>query len=69
MLSSAFGSIELCLATGACDTLTFCAPTGASAGPSVPGWIKDRTRPAAEAQIASFRAGMPAVASTDAGAR
>jgi imidazolonepropionase-like amidohydrolase len=37
----------------------------------VPGWIKDRARPAAEAQARSFRAavtaGVPAVAGTDAG--
>jgi imidazolonepropionase-like amidohydrolase len=37
----------------------------------VPGWIKDRARPAAEAQSTSFRAaveaGVPVVAGTDAG--
>jgi imidazolonepropionase-like amidohydrolase len=64
-------AIELFLATGARYTPTFCAPHGILGGPSVPGWIKDRARPAAEAQIASFqaaiRAGVPAVAGTDAG--
>jgi len=64
-------AIELFLATGARYTPTFCAPHGILAGPSVPGWIKDRARPAAEAQGASFRAavkaGVPVVAGTDAG--
>jgi imidazolonepropionase-like amidohydrolase len=63
--------VELFLATGARLTPTFCAPNGILAGPSVPGWIKDRARPAAEAQTASFRAavaaGVPVVAGTDAG--
>jgi imidazolonepropionase-like amidohydrolase len=64
-------TIELFLATGARYTPTFCAPHGILAGPSVPGWIKDRARPAAAAQGDSFRAavkaGVPVVAGTDAG--
>jgi len=64
-------AIELFLATGARYTPTFCAPHGILAGPSVPGWIKDRARPAAEAQGASFqsavKAGVPVVTGTDAG--
>ncbi|HEX8134183.1 MAG TPA: amidohydrolase family protein [Actinomycetes bacterium] len=64
-------SIELFLATGARYSPTFCAPHGILDGPSVPEWIKDRARPAAEAQGASFRAaltaGVPVVTGTDAG--
>lgn len=64
-------AIELFLATGARYTPTFSAPHGILGGPSVPGWIKDRARPAAEAQVGSFRAaveaGVRAVAGTDAG--
>jgi imidazolonepropionase-like amidohydrolase len=64
-------AIELFLATGARYTPTFSAPHGILAGPNVPSWIKDRARPAAEAQGASFRAavqaGVPVVAGTDAG--
>jgi imidazolonepropionase-like amidohydrolase len=64
-------AIELFLSTGARYSPTFCAPHGILAGPSVPGWIKDRARPAAEAQGASFRAavnaGVPVVTGTDAG--
>jgi imidazolonepropionase-like amidohydrolase len=64
-------AIELFLATGARYTPTFSAPHGILGGPSVPGWIKDRARPAAEAQRASFlaavRAGVPVVAGTDGG--
>jgi imidazolonepropionase-like amidohydrolase len=64
-------AIELFLTTGARYTPTFCAPYGILAGPSVPEWIKDRARPAAEAQGDSFRAavkaGVPVVAGTDAG--
>jgi imidazolonepropionase-like amidohydrolase len=64
-------AIELFLATGARYTPTFCAPHGILAGPSVPDWIKDRARPAAEAQGDSFRAavkaGVPVVVGTDAG--
>jgi imidazolonepropionase-like amidohydrolase len=64
-------AIELFLRTGARYTPTFSAPYGILGGPSVPGWVKDRARPAAEAQAASFRAaveaGVPAVAGTDAG--
>jgi imidazolonepropionase-like amidohydrolase len=64
-------AIELFLATGARLSATFSAPHGILSGPSVPGWIKDRARPAAEAQVESFRAavsaGVPVVAGTDAG--
>jgi imidazolonepropionase-like amidohydrolase len=64
-------SIELFLATGARLSATFSAPYGILGGPRVPGWIKDRARPAAEAQARSFRAaveaGVPVVAGTDAG--
>jgi imidazolonepropionase-like amidohydrolase len=64
-------AIELFLQTGARLSATFLAPHGILGGPSVPAWIKDRARPAAEAQARSFRAaveaGVPAVAGTDAG--
>jgi imidazolonepropionase-like amidohydrolase len=64
-------TIELFLETGARLSATFSAPHGILSGPSVPGWIKDRARPAAEAQARSFRAaveaGVPTVAGTDAG--
>jgi imidazolonepropionase-like amidohydrolase len=64
-------AIELFLATGARLSATFSAPSGILGGPSVPEWIKERARPAAEAQVRSFRAavqaGVPAVAGTDAG--
>src|SRR5215216_5455876 len=64
-------AIELFLATGARLSATFSAPYGILAGPSVPGWIKDRARPAAEAQARSFRAavsaGVATVVGTDAG--
>jgi imidazolonepropionase-like amidohydrolase len=64
-------AIELFLQTGARLSATFLAPHGILGGPSVPGWIKDRARPAAEAQTRSFRAaveaGVSAVAGTDAG--
>jgi imidazolonepropionase-like amidohydrolase len=64
-------AIELFLETGARLSATFLAPHGILGGPSVPGWIKDRARPAAEAQTRSFRAavsaGVAAVAGTDAG--
>ena len=64
-------TIELFLQTGARLSATFLAPHGILGGPSVPAWIKDRARPAAEAQARSFRAavaaGVPAVAGTDAG--
>jgi len=59
-------AIELFLATGARLSATFSAPYGILSGPSVPGWIKDRARPAAEAQARSFQAavqaGVPVVA-------
>ena len=64
-------TIELFLQTGARLSATFLAPHGILGGPSVPAWIKDRARPAAEAQARSFwaavAAGVPAVAGTDAG--
>jgi imidazolonepropionase-like amidohydrolase len=64
-------AVELFLKTGARLSATFLAPHGILGGPSVPAWIKDRARPAAEAQARSFRAavsaGVPAVAGTDAG--
>jgi len=64
-------AIELFLATGARLSATFLAPYGILAGPSVPEWIKDRARPAAEAQVRSYRAavsaGVAMVAGTDAG--
>jgi imidazolonepropionase-like amidohydrolase len=64
-------AIELFLQTGARLTATFSAPHGILGGPGVPGWIKDRARPAAEAQVESFRAavkaGVAMVAGTDAG--
>jgi imidazolonepropionase-like amidohydrolase len=64
-------AIDLFLQTGARLSATFLAPYGILRGPNVPGWIKDRARPAAEAQARSFRAaveaGVPAVAGTDAG--
>jgi imidazolonepropionase-like amidohydrolase len=64
-------AIELFLATRARLSATFSAPYGILSGPSVPGWIKDRARPAAEAQARSFqaavKAGVPVVAGTDAG--
>jgi len=64
-------AIELFLASGARLSATFSAPHGILSGPSVPGWIKDRARPAAEAQARSFRAaveaGVATVAGTDAG--
>ena len=64
-------STELFGSTGARYTPTFSAPHGILGGPSVPGWIKDRARPAADAQVASFqaavRAGVRVVAGTDAG--
>jgi imidazolonepropionase-like amidohydrolase len=64
-------AIELFLKTGARLSATFLAPHGILSGPSVPGWIKDRARPAAEAQARSFRAavqaGVRTVAGTDAG--
>ena len=64
-------AIELFLATGARLSATFLAPYGILGGPSVPEWIKDRARPAAEAQVRSYRAavsaGVAMVAGTDAG--
>ena len=63
--------IELFVETGARYSATFSAPEGIIGGPSVPDWIKDRARPAAEAQAASFqaavKAGVRVVAGTDAG--
>jgi imidazolonepropionase-like amidohydrolase len=64
-------AIDLFLKTGARLSATFLAPHGILSGPAVPGWIKDRARPAAEAQARSFRAavqaGVRTVAGTDAG--
>jgi imidazolonepropionase-like amidohydrolase len=64
-------TIEALLATGARYIPTFSAPHGILAGPAVPAWIKDRARPAAQAQTGSFRAavqaGVKVVAGTDAG--
>jgi imidazolonepropionase-like amidohydrolase len=64
-------AIELFLKTGARLSATFLAPHGILSGPTVPGWIKDRARPAAEAQARWFRAavsaGVRTVAGTDAG--
>jgi imidazolonepropionase-like amidohydrolase len=64
-------AIELFLTTGARLSATFLAPHGILGGPSVPTWIKDRARPAAEAQVRSYRAavaaGVAMVAGTDAG--
>jgi imidazolonepropionase-like amidohydrolase len=63
--------IELFLQTGACYSATFSAPGCILRGESVPDWIKERARPAAEAQAASFqaavKAGVRMVAGTDAG--
>jgi imidazolonepropionase-like amidohydrolase len=64
-------AIDLFLETGARLSATFLAPHGILSGPTVPSWIKDRARPAAEAQARSFRAavsaGVRTVAGTDAG--
>jgi imidazolonepropionase-like amidohydrolase len=63
--------IELFLESGARLSATFSAPGGIIRGQTVPDWIKDRARPAAEAQVASFqaavKAGVRVVAGTDAG--
>ena len=63
--------IDLFLSSGARYSATFSAPTCIIEGSSVPEWIKERARPAAEAQAASFRAavkaGVRVVAGTDAG--
>jgi imidazolonepropionase-like amidohydrolase len=63
--------IELFLETGARYSATFSAPGCIIRGHTVPDWIKDRARPAAEAQAASFqaavKAGVRVVAGTDAG--
>ena len=63
--------IGLFLDTGARYSATFAAPDCIMRGRTVPDWIKDRARPAAEAQRASFRAavvaGVRVVAGTDAG--
>ncbi len=64
-------TIELFLATGARLVPTFSAPRGILEGADVPDWIKQRCRPAAAAQAASFRAaveaGVRVAAGTDAG--
>jgi imidazolonepropionase-like amidohydrolase len=63
--------IDLFLESGARYSATFSAPTRILEGESVPEWIKQRARPAAEAQAVSFRAavkgGVRVVAGTDAG--
>jgi imidazolonepropionase-like amidohydrolase len=63
--------IELFLETGARYSATFSAPGCIISGDTVPDWIKERCRPAAEAQAASFqaavKAGVRVVAGTDAG--
>jgi imidazolonepropionase-like amidohydrolase len=63
--------VDLFLETGARLSATFSAPGCIISGHTVPDWIKDRARPAAEAQAASFRAaitaGVRVVAGTDAG--
>jgi imidazolonepropionase-like amidohydrolase len=64
-------SIDLFLETGARLSATFSAPASIIRGETVPDWIKERARPAAEAQAASFKAavdaGVRVVAGTDAG--
>ena len=63
--------VDLFLETGARLSATFSAPGCIISGQTVPDWIKDRARPAAEAQVASFQAaiaaGVRVVAGTDAG--
>jgi imidazolonepropionase-like amidohydrolase len=63
-------AIQLFVETGARLVPTFSAPTGILAG-TAPEWIKDRARPAAAAQRASFAAaidaGVRVAAGTDAG--
>jgi imidazolonepropionase-like amidohydrolase len=63
--------IDLFVERGTRLSATFSAPTCIIGGHTVPDWIKDRARPAAEAQVASFRAaikaGVRVVAGTDAG--
>jgi imidazolonepropionase-like amidohydrolase len=63
--------IDLFLDTGARLSATFSAPGCIIHGETVPDWIKQRARPAAEAQAASFKAaidaGVRVVAGTDAG--
>jgi imidazolonepropionase-like amidohydrolase len=64
-------TIELFLRTGARYSTTFSAREWIMRGESVPGWVKDRARPAAEAHVPSFqaavKAGVRIVAGTDAG--
>jgi imidazolonepropionase-like amidohydrolase len=63
--------IDLFLRTGARLSATFSAPECILHGRTVPDWIKERARPAAEAQAVSFqaavKAGVRVVAGTDAG--
>src|SRR6266540_7074343 len=63
--------VDLFLRTGARYSATFSAPGCIISGHTVPDWIKERARPAAEAQVASFqaavKAGVRVVAGTDAG--
>jgi imidazolonepropionase-like amidohydrolase len=64
-------NIELFVRTGARYSATFMAPGCILRGETVPDWIKQRARPAAEAHVASFqaavKAGVRIVAGTDAG--
>jgi imidazolonepropionase-like amidohydrolase len=64
-------TIELFLMTGARYSATFAPREQIMRGETVPGWIKERARPAAEAHVASFQAALKAgvriVAGTDAG--
>jgi imidazolonepropionase-like amidohydrolase len=64
-------TIELFLATGARYSATFAPREQILRGETVPGWIKERARPTAEAHVASFQAALKAgvriVAGTDAG--
>jgi imidazolonepropionase-like amidohydrolase len=64
-------SIELFLQTGARYSTTFSARECIMRGETVPEWVKERARPAAEAHVPSFqaavKAGVRIVAGTDAG--
>ena len=64
-------TIELFLETGARYSATFAPRERIMRGETVPAWIKERARPAAEAHVASFqaalKAGVSIVAGTDAG--
>jgi imidazolonepropionase-like amidohydrolase len=64
-------TIELFLETGARYSATFAPQKSIMRGETVPAWIKERARPAAEAHAPSFqaavKAGVRVVAGTDAG--